>query len=312
MNFTHTSLAPDDKRIKMWEFPPLLEEKGPAGAGRSERPLKACFLSRHSQWWLAFFFPVWKHTKADTCACMFDVCLCTLNWLVISYLFIYLFIYLDGRMMGREVITIELVSSRSPSCETVSVSHHYHLSAQRIFKDSFLHFAFRANTFLMFPLRPLPPSLQRPQTPASNKQKKNKSWKTRQWGYQFWQSLLSAHSHWGRFVRLCEAAPWQLKHSSYLAVNFWNVVCKVAIDHVRFPFSGQHDEATRMIAWACSVNHAGNAVCLLVMLYWMWQRTSTGTRWHVVSCTHSVEKQKEQSFNRFIFPRHRNDETIGH
>lgn len=119
---------------------------------------------------------------------------------------LYFCIYLDQRNMGRKVIMIELVSSRFPSCETMSVSHHYHLSAQRIFKESCLHFAFRANTFLM--LLPLPRLLQHPPPPwLPMSKKKNKSWKTRQRGYQFWQCLLSAQSHRGRFVRLCEAAP---------------------------------------------------------------------------------------------------------
>lgn len=61
--------------------------------------------------------------------------------------------------MWRKVLAIELVSSRSPSCETVSVSHHCHLSAHRIFKDSSLHFAFRANTFLMLLPLHLPPTI---------------------------------------------------------------------------------------------------------------------------------------------------------
>lgn len=198
----------------------------------------------------------------------------------------------------------------------MSVSHHHHLSAQRIFKDSSLHFAFRANTFLMLlPLRPHPPSIQQPQLPISKgKTKAGKQGNEGiSFGSAFWALTLTEADLSG-FARLLLDSLSTAATSLWI---FWNVVWKVAIDHLRIPLfffsslSGQRDEATRMIAWACYVNHAGNAVCPSVTLYWMWQRTSTGTRWHVVSRTQKKTKQKEHSVNRFVFALHHNTNRIG-
>lgn len=179
----------------------------------------------------------------------------------------------------------------------MSVSHHHHLSAQRIFKDSSLHFAFRANTFLMLlPLRPHPPSIQQPQLPISKgKTKAGKQGNEGiSFGSAFWALTLTEADLSG-FARLLLDSLSTAATSLWI---FWNVVWKVAIDHLRIPLfffsslSGQRDEATRMIAWACYVNHAGNAVCPSVTLYWMWQRTSTGTRWHVVSRTQKKQNKR--------------------
>ena len=137
--------------------------------------------------------------------------------------------------MGRKVITRKLVSSRSPSCETMSVSHHHHLSAQRIFKDSSLHFAFRANTFLMLlPLRPHPPSIQQPQLPISKgKTKAGKQGNEGiSFGSAFWALTLTEADLSG-FARLLLDSLSTAATSLWI---FWNVVWKVAIDHLRILF----------------------------------------------------------------------------
>lgn len=132
--------------------------------------------------------------------------------------------------MGWKVITTELVSCRSPSCETLSVSHHYHLSAQRVFKDSSLHFAFRANTFLMYPP---PPSTSKPNLPISKR--KTKAGKQGNegisFGSAFWALTLTEADLSG-FARLLLDSLSTEATSLWI---FWNVVCIVAIDHLWMP-----------------------------------------------------------------------------
>lgn len=246
----------------------------------------------------------------DTRAHVFNVCLCTINCLGISCLLIYLFIHSsrsesDGKEGYHDWTRLQQIffmwdNVCQPSQPSVSTEESLKNpvctlpSGQTQFSCCYPSHDYSSTT-----------TTTTTATLVSNKQRKNKSWKTRQWGYQFWQCLLSAHSHGGRFVRLCKPARWQLKHSSYLTVNFLkHCVESIHRSSLNPFFSGQCDEATRMIAWARNVNHVGNAVCLLAMLYWMWQRTSTWTRWHVVSHTRSAEKQKEHSCDRFLFAYH--------
>lgn len=129
----------------------------------------------------------------------------------------------------------------------------------------------RQNTFLMLLLPS--PRTQDHQTQSSNKLKKNESCETRQWGYQFWQSLLSVHSHGCRFVRFWEAAPWQLNYSNYLPLNFLKCSTKVAMDHLWIhPFFFFRVSLIKQQGWLHEhVNHSSNVVCVSEMLYWMWR-----------------------------------------
>lgn len=146
-----------------------------------------------------FFLTAWGKTGSlDTRFC-FNIRFCTFNllcWLAAVCVCFSLswWGWWEGRWSWLNLSPADL-----PLVSRCLVSHHHHLSAQRIFKVFSLHFASEANAFLMLPL-PLPSRrTTKPNLPISSR--KTKAVKQDNEGISFGRAFWAFHSHGCRFVR---------------------------------------------------------------------------------------------------------------